>query len=359
MLQFCKALPKVELHLHLDGSLPAHFIRSRCFERDIYLPEEKQGDDMYYGPSAIREYLHCMKTGQVQDQGSGGNWQVFDFCNKLLQTSEELSEASKLIGEYYRDAENGKHLELRFCPALHTLEGLSCRQAVEAVQHGLLKVNGLSSGVIVCGLRSHPPKSTLEMAQLACDMQEHGVIAFDIAGDENSFPLSDHQDAIALCKKHHLPVSVHAGETGMPGNYENLKLAIDEMQVDRVGHGWALIRAPHLLPTAVRNGTILEVCVTSNIRPNRIPSFAEHPIRELFQKGVAVTSNSDNWMLSGTNELIACPSGELFNLWKHLGFSRQEIAQCVSNSARGAFLRAAHADGDFVNRFVASVEDCV
>ena len=141
------------------------------------------------------------------------NWGVFDFCNQVLQSAAELREAACAVAMAMA-AENVWLLELRFCPTLHTLEGLVAADAVNAVVSGLelarkqiLRTKPFfATGVIVCALRSHPEAHGVEMAELAAKKLAPrlvtwpknpsavvGVVGWDLAGDEGSFPLSNHR----------------------------------------------------------------------------------------------------------------------------------------------------------------------
>ena len=154
-------------------------------------------------------------------------------------TREELREASRMICTNAREAHNVIRTELRFCPTLHTLEALTPRDAVDAVVEGV-QASGEQNGVIICALRSHDAQHSMAMARLAVDTfhDTDGVVCgFDIAGDEGSFPLSLHAEAVKFCKRNGVPVTVHAGE--WPGSIDNVSLALD-LGVDRIGHGWSM-----------------------------------------------------------------------------------------------------------------------
>ena len=347
-----RVVPKTELHLHLDGSLPESFIHRRATARCIECPEQEH---------EIRLLLHEMKAAaRVRDpnnaQRKGGNWGVFDFCNQFLQRAEELEEAAAAIVVRCAVLEV-RVVELRFCPALHVLEGLTAAAAVEAVIRGIERALSPAQrgGVIVCGLRSHEREAVLEMAQLCTRFRREtgvGVVGFDLAGDEGSYPLRLHRDAIEYCVAEGVPVTVHAGE--WPGTSANVALAL-ECGVTRIGHGWGMATDPELMARVAASNVLVEVCLTSNVKPGAgrgwLESYGAHPVRAMYDAGVCIALSSDNMTLSGDAERAADAEAELVRLVDLCGFSWAEARQILLNGVRGAFCVPTAERDDFVGEF--------
>ena len=202
-------VPKTELHLHLDGSLSPEFIFERALARGIRLHVSE--------PRELRPFLQQQKLTQIAGgsrQEKQGNWGIFDFCNQFLQSKEELSAATVDI-LFRLDLQAVKLCEIRFCPSLHVLEGLSEREAVAAVIKGFSdaqKKTGIEGGVIVCALRSYPSSHSVAMAELAKEFhgKSPGVVGFDVAGDEGNYPLAGMMDGVRRAKELGVPVTVHA-----------------------------------------------------------------------------------------------------------------------------------------------------
>lgn len=199
------------------------------------------------------------------EQKKGKNWPVFDFCNQFLQTSEELTVATTDLLSRLA-IENVRYAEIRFCPELHTLEGLSCEQAVEAVLCGYRKQQSILGGVIICALRSKTAEHGVRMAKLAGKYLQKsskdpvGVVGFDIAGDEGRYPLASPRDSmVAGCKKAKeldVPITIHAGEYVASDDYDtvcNIKYAL-ELGAKRIGHG-IVLRSDDQLIDEVRIST--------------------------------------------------------------------------------------------------------
>ena len=185
------------------------------------------------------------------EQQQGKNWPTFDFCNQFLQMSEELTAATTDLLSRLAN-ENVHYAEIRFCPALHILEGLTSAQAVEAVILGYRSQEAVLGGVIICALRSKTEDHGIEMAKLAGNYLQRsstepvGVVGFDIAGDEGRYPLASPKDPmVAGCRKAKelgVPITIHAGEFVVQNKFDtgaNIRYAV-ELGARRIGHGIAL-----------------------------------------------------------------------------------------------------------------------
>lgn len=324
------SLPKTELHLHLDGSLDEDFIVERALDRGVKLPVVKD---------ELRQFLHAMKAKRANSGSTvlpSSNWPAFDFCNQFLQTEDELRLATSSLCRLLR-SENVVLAEIRFCPQLHVLEGLTVDDAVRAVVSGFQyahKELDIRGGVIVCALRSYSADHSIEMAELAAAWLGRGVVGFDIAGDEGAFPLEIHSLGIMEAVRRGVPTSVHAGEWPVD-TLNNIELAV-ELGASRIGHAVTLCQDPDLMAKVATNDILVECCLTSNVGW-KVPSYSAHPIRQMFDAGVLVCINSDNLMLSGSYERKATPTGELCRLIQDVGFSWQQAREVLLNGGKGSF----------------------
>ncbi len=323
-------VPKTELHLHLDGSLDEAFIAKRASDRGVALPVASE---------KLRQFLHNMKSKRV-DSGSSvlptANWPAFDFCNQFLQTEDELKEATFSLCRALSN-ENVVVVEIRFCPQLHVLEGMTVNDAVSAAISGFQlsqRNQNIRGGIIVCALRSYSADHSMEMAELAAAWLGSGVVGFDIAGDEGAFPLHIHSDSVKEAVRRHVPTTLHAGEWPVD-TVKNIELAV-ELGASRIGHGITLCQEPELMARVAAQGIAVECCLTSNVGW-KVPSYAAHPIRKMFDAGVQVCINSDNLLLSGSHDRQATPTGELNRLVNDAGFSWKEARQVLFNGVSNSF----------------------
>lgn len=235
--RLCRTVPKTELHLHLDGSLSPEWVAA------VAAPALGRAADV---PPEYRHHLHAMKKAHreaAKRVGARQNWSYFDECNSWLQTEELLASAAQEVVSRLHTEHNVWYVEVRFCPTLHTLGGMSERDAVTAVVKGVEAAkaafpDNLRGGVILCALRSHAVADAVRMAELAAEFLPRGVVGMDVAGDESAFPLPPFGPALDKAHALGVPVTVHAGE--WPDTHDSLRFAVEHKAVHRVGHATVL-----------------------------------------------------------------------------------------------------------------------
>lgn len=279
-----RALPKTDLHIHLDGSLrPATFAELG----------RAAGMDMPDGEAAIRaKYCPPRGNGSLPEYLA-----FFDHTLACLQTAENLERVARELAEDAA-AVNVRVLEVRFCPALHQQQGLSLDEVVTAVHRGLTAVSGVRSGIIVVGLRTMDPAQSLALAELAVQWKGRGVVAFDLAGAEVGYPATDHCEAFYLCMKHNLPATCHAGETDGP---ESIHMALHRCGVKRIGHGTRLEEDPELTAFVADHRVPLEICLSSNVHTGVVAELGDHPARHYRDIGLRLCLNTDNTLFADTD----------------------------------------------------------
>ena len=197
-----RRLPKTDLHLHLDGSLRPRTVWELAQDQKIKLPAKT--------PAELAKRL----TAGPRVRNLADYLKIFDITLAVLQEPEALERVSYELAEDCA-AENVRHMEVRYSPILHQKHGLKLPAIVDPVLAGLKRAERdfrLSTGVIICGMRNISPRKSYELAKLAVAYKEHGVVAFDLAGEEEDFPARDHAKAFRLIAEHNLSSTVHAGE---------------------------------------------------------------------------------------------------------------------------------------------------
>jgi adenosine deaminase len=296
---------------------------------------------------AVKADPSLLSNDMISCRVAGGNDQLnlFNWANQFLQTPENLEAATTELCSRLAVEHNVIYLELRFCPTLHTLHGLSERSALDAVQRGFAAV-GLPGGVIVCALRTMSPEHWTSMAALAADSP---AIGFDVAGFEPGYPLEPMREAIAAAvASPHCGVTVHAAEwPGEPlegGGCEtlaNLETAL-ELGVDRVGHALQLSGRPELMNRLKRGGVHVEANPFGNTRLLG-GELGGHPIRQFLDAGLSVSMSCDNTLFSGSPAYVhdGGPSRQLATMMEEYGLSCQQLMDMMLAAIDAGFDRGA------------------
>jgi adenosine deaminase len=325
-----KRLPKVLLHEHLDGVLrPKTVIELARSAKYGQLPAKD--------PEDLARWFH-----QGANQGSLPKYlEGFAHTIAVMQTEEALERVA------YEQAEDLSrdgvvYFETRFAPVFHTQKGLSHQQVVSSVLKGLergRKDFGISSGLIICAMRNMDV--SLEMAELAVDFRERGVVGFDLAGEEGGFPPKKHVEAFHYIQRQNFSITIHAGE-GF--GKESIWQAIQYCGAHRIGHGTRLIDDIAVAEgKAVRLGALaqyvldkripLEICLISNVHTGAARSLSEHPFRIFYQEKFRVTLNTDNRLMSDTTM-----TREFEAARDSFGLSLEDFEKITINAMKSAFL---------------------
>lgn len=257
---------------------------------------------------------------------------LFDITVSVMQTEDALERiAYELAEDAARDGV--RYIEVRNAPILNVVKGLTLVQAVEAPLRGLRKAEkdfGVTGRLIICALRHYPGAASLEMSRLAVEFKNDGVVAFDLAGAEKGNPASLHAAAFRHARENNLAVTVHAGEGD---GADSVRQAVHLCGANRLGHATRLIEDPELTQYVNDRRIGLEICLTSNVQTRVAESYAAHPLREYFDRGLNVTLNTDNRLMSGTTL-----TDEYVFAAEHMGFSMDELAGIALNGFESAFL---------------------
>ncbi len=319
-LDFLHALPKTDLHVHLDGSLRLGTVRELAAKHDLGFDFQTDED--------VRAVC------QVPDDCESlvDYLRVFDITLKLMQTAAELTRiAYELAEDAHR--ENVRYMEVRYSPLLHTNKGLDYDSVVAAVQEGLdlaRRQFGIVCGQIICGIRHISAESSLELAELAVRWKGRGVVGFDLAGAEKDYPAKDHIAAFQKVLNNNISITIHAGEAfGAPSIHQ----ALHYCRARRIGHGTHLIEDIDLMNWVNDHRIPVEICLASNLQTKAIPDYQSHPIRRFMEEGLRVTLNTDNRLVSGTTV-----TNEFRLAVENYGLSEDEVLGLVMNGFKSAFL---------------------
>jgi adenosine deaminase len=311
-------LPKVELHVHLDGCLRPQTMLELARQQGIRLP----ADD----PAELARAVSVRDARNLDEY-----LERYTVTLSVMQTAGALE---RIAYEFVLDsaAENVRYVEVRYCPALHT-PALTLSQAVEAPLEGLKRgerETGTMARLIVCGLRTLPPRVSLDLARLAADYARDGVVGFDLAGSERGHPAREHAAAFEYARSHGLFCTCHAGEADGP---DSIRQALEICGAQRIGHGTRLLEDPELEAQVRERGIALEVCLSSNVHTRVVPEAAQHPAKRYLREGVRVTLNTDSRLMDATTL-----TDEYWLAHRALGWDRAELERAIVYGAESAFL---------------------
>jgi adenosine deaminase len=314
------ALPKTDLHCHLDGSLRLTTILELAEQQGVRLPAQT--------PEGLAAAIH---QGQIC-RSLEDYLVAFDVTLAVLQTEQSLQ---RVAYELALDcaAENVRYLEVRYSPVLHTREGLKATAIVDAVLDGLRRAKretGIRSHVIICGIRHMDPATSVRLAELAVAYKGKGVVGFDLAGAEEGNPPSHHREALQLILDNNVNLTIHAGEAFGP---ESIAQAVHVCGAHRIGHGVRLRENGDLLNYINDHRIPLEMCPSSNVQTGSVTGLAAHPLKFYFDFGLRVTVSTDNRLITDTT----C-TRELMLAHRELGFTLDDLCTLTVQGFKSAFL---------------------
>ncbi|MBS1152003.1 MAG: Adenosine deaminase [Myxococcaceae bacterium] len=318
--ELLKALPKTDLHCHLDGSMRLKTILALAHEQKVKLPSETE--------DGLARAIHMGEVCKSLED----YLVAFDVTLSVLQTADGLYRAAYELA-IDAAAENVKYLEVRYSPALHQQKGLKMTTIVDSVLEGLRvakRETGIKCGLIVCGIRHMSPQTSVRLAELCVAYKNRGVIGFDLAGAEVNFPAKDHKDAFQLILKNNVNCTAHAGEAYGP---ESISQAIHFLGAHRIGHGTRLREDGDLLNYINDHRIPLEVCPTSNVQTGAVADLKSHPLKFYFDYGLRVTINTDNRLITDTTV-----TNEYWTAHREMGLSLDDLTTIMVSGFKSAFL---------------------
>ena len=328
-----RLMPKVVLHDHLDGGVRPQTIIELA--KDIGYNKLPTND-----ADLLADWFQSgAKRGSLTLYLDG-----FKHTTAVMQTQEALE---RVAYEMMEDMKNDGvvYVETRFAPVFHTNKGLHWEEVVSAVLKGLdrgKKDFNVDYGLIISAMRDQ--KLSQEMAELAIDFRERGVVGFDLAGEEGGFPPKKHSDAFNYIKRENFHITIHAGEAF---GKESIWQAIQWCGAHRIGHATRLIEDMKLddndpsqvasmgyLAQYILDKRIpLEICLTSNIDTGAVKSIKEHPFGIYHRYKFRVTLNTDDRLMSDTTM-----TKELKLAHDVFGLTLDNIEKLTINAMKSAFI---------------------
>ena len=279
-----EAMPKAELHLHLDGSMRVDTALELARTRGVDAPTTWRGMfDALVAPMPCRDQAELLRA--------------FDLPIALMQDSEALERITAELVEA-KAAEGVRYVEIRWGPLLHVARGLSLEDGIDAVARGAEEAasrTGTVVRLIATALRSHDPADNVRLAEAAIRFRDRGLTGWDLAGPEAAFPDPlVHAAAFEAARAGGLRITVHAGEWN---GAAQVRRAL-EVNPERIAHGEAASDDPVLVAELTSRGVCLDLCPTSNVQAGLVPSLADIAVARLHRAGAPVTISTDDTTVS-------------------------------------------------------------
>lgn len=316
-----KALPKAELHLHMEGALSPRTLLRLADRNKLRLPfSTPEQFQAHYRYRSFRDFANMLLLGVNCLR------RPEDFYDAIVDLSAALHE------------QNVRYAEVTWTPQFYLNRGFPLDVILEAMDQASLRAKG-TSGLqlrwIPDLVRSYPgPADQVTRWASSPGARAKGVVALGLGGPESGFPASGFAGHFRTARALGLPANPHAGEGE---GADSVRETIDQLQPSRIGHGVRASEDAGLVESLAQRALPLEVCLTSNIRLNVYSSYQAHPAKRLLDAGCIVTLNSDDPVLFETTL-----TDEYLRAIVDGGFTPLDIRRVIFNAVRSSYM----ADGE-------------
>ena len=307
-------VPKVELHLHLEGAIPY---------KALWELVQKYGGDpetptleAMLGRFEFKDFPHFIET--------------WIWKNQFLREYEDFTFFAEAVARDLAE-QNIRYVEAFYSPPDFTdRHGLTAQKLTEAIRAGFSRVPGVEINLVADLVRDFgPEKAAVTLAEVD-EVKEMGVIGIGIGGSEQDFPPEPFDEVYEQARQFGFHTSAHAGEAA---GAESVWGALRTLKVERIGHGTRAEEDPALLDYLAEHQIPLEMCPISNVRTGVVKSINEHPVRRYFERGLMVTINSDD------PKMFDNSMAEEYQLIEgQLGFSRDDIRTLILQGIQASWM---------------------
>jgi len=315
-------MEKAELHRHLELCLRPDTIWELAPQFGIHLKSQREFQDRF------------MILEPMKDLGTVLN--KFLDTQKLLASPEILERISFEACEDAYKNEGIRILELRYAPTfIQTGHSMSFEQIHEAIVKGIEraeKTYPMAVGLICIVQRILPVKEAEKVIDFAI-AHKQTFVGLDLADNEEGFDSKPFAPSFNKGRKAGLGITIHSGEAPHPKSPKWVMDAIEVLGAERIGHGVQIYRDESVMKSVRERGVVLELCPTSNMLTNAIPQLVDHPLKKLFDAGIAVTVNTDDPGIFNTNL-----NREFRIAHEIIGLSMQDLETCAHTAAERSFI---------------------
>lgn len=299
-----KKIPKVELHIHLEGAIPI----SALFE----LIQKYGPDPTVPNVVSLEKKFQYKNFVQFID--------AWSWKNQFLREYEDFTHIAEKTASDLAN-QNIKYAELFFSPSLFIKYGLEVQKITQAIRNGISNVTGIKIALIADLVRDYGQKFELLTLEKLNEVKELGVIGIGIGGTEHEFPPELFENLFKRAQQLGFHTNAHAGEAAGAQSIWN---ALKKLQIERIGHGTRAIEDDKLINYIADNSIPIEMCPISNVRTGIVKNISEHPIRKFYNRGIILSVNTDDPKMFNTSL-----AEEYRLLEQECGFNKIEICKLI------------------------------
>ncbi|MGC8798941.1 MAG: adenosine deaminase [Chloroflexus aggregans] len=313
---FIERMPKIELHLHLEGAVAPRTFLELSRRNGIPLPVSTEQE--------LAQLFHYDDFHAFLD--------TFMALAATIVSGEDFELLAFELGMQLA-AQRVVYAEVMLSPMQHVRRGVDLVETLAGTAAGFARAaqyGGPRVGLVLDYGRQYGAAAAWPILETAIACRSYGVVGWSIGGNEIGHPPEEFIDLFTAARTAGLGVMAHAGEVVGPTSVWG---AIDVLAVSRIGHGIRSVNDPLLMQTLTERQIVLDVCPSSNVRTKAVPTWSSHPLRRLYDNGVLVTINSDDPTFFETTI-----SEEFRRAVTYLGFTADEFCQITRTAAQAAFL---------------------
>jgi adenosine deaminase len=312
-LEWLQALPKAELHLHLEGAIPLDTLWQ--------LAQKYGGDPEVPDQSAL--------AGKFQYSDFPHFLEMWHWKNRFIREYDDFTFFAEAIARDLQQ-QNIRYVEAFYSPGDFERFGLTPQRITQAMRAGLDKAPGVRVQLIADLVRDREPEKAACTLRDVVEVRDQGVIGIGLGGSEHNYPAQMFEQVFEDARRFGLHTTAHAGEAS---GADSVRAAVEVLKAERIGHGIRAIEDPSLVRLLAERRIPLEVCPISNLCTGVVRSMPEHPIRRLFDAGVFVTINTDDPKMFG-NSLVQ----EYQALMETFAFTETQVQELILAGIKASWL---------------------
>lgn len=308
-------MPKVELHVHLEGSIRPHVLLELARRNGVDLPAADE--------EGLRRWFRFRDFGHFVE--------VYLTCSRAMRAPEDFQLLARDFLEV-QESQNVVYTEAHFTISTHVANGANGAEVMDALEEVIREGErrGVRLRLIPDVVRNIGPAAADVTLEWALAGRGRGVVAMGLAGIEAGHSNEPYREHFRVAKQEGLHCVAHAGEHGGP---DSIRSVLEVCGAERIGHGVRAVEDPSLVEELRDRGIPLEVCPTSNVCLGVFPDLESHSFDKLYRSGVAVTVNSDDGPLFNTDL-----TGEYLALHRAFGYGPEELSALALAGLRHSFL---------------------